>query len=356
MPENLTWKPDAQGRNTRWDGGLIRYAANGRQSFIIERMVNGQRYMVSTRTHALTQALKQLARFEADPMRYTRKEEVEDALFLTQELVDEFIEYSREVRKNSANWISTQRIYLTAWAEQLQSRELRKLSLKDDVDPALDAWKSGRPHRIKVLKAFMGWLRKVKRLLRSSEDATIDLPVPQIRPEQARRMKAVAPEHFEKAMTELKKLDRDVHDGMLVLGATGCHFSELQRFIRSGSIEPVPKGTRDAAGVLMFQHKSGVPHRVRVTRRALEAARRLKKRGIGWDNHTFGGRLKEACAAAGVAQFHPGELRHSVATWAVNAGSDPTSVAAFLGHRSVATLKKFYSTHASPKRVHTLVE
>lgn len=355
MRDELTWKPDALGRNTRWDGGVIRYAGNGRQTFVIERMVRGRRYMVSTRAHALTQALKQLARFEADPVAYTRKERVEAALFLTQALVDEFIEYSRDVRKNSANWISTQRIYLEAWKTRLDGRELRQLSLKDDVDPALTKWKTGRPHRIKVLKAFMAWLRKVKRLLRSSEDATIDLPVPQVRPEQARRMKAIPREHFDKALKELKDIDGDVHDGLLVLGATGCHFSELCRFIKDGSIEPVPQGGKDSAGVLMFQHKSGVPHRVRVGTRALAAATRLKKRGEGWDHHNFNAALKAACKAADIAQFHPGQLRHSVATWAVNAGSDPGSVAAFLGHRSTATLKKFYSTHAAPKRVPTLV-
>ena len=352
MANKLTWKPDRKGRDTRWDGGSIRYGESGTPSFVIERMVNGRRYHVSTRAHGLAAAIKQLARFEGDPGAYGRKTKEDEALLLTAELQDQFLSWSRYVKQNSPNWVSTQRIYLRDWGEQLLGRDLHRLNLRDDVDPALEAWGSGRPHRIKVLKALMGWLRKVKRLLRSAEDATIDLPVPQARPEQTRRLKAIPRDHFELA---LEHLTGSVRDGLVVLGATGCHYSELVRFIREGSIEPVPTGAKDAVAVLMFQHKSGVPHRVRVGKQALAAAHRLKERGVAWDHHTFNAGLTSACKAAGIAVFHAGQLRHSVATWAVNAGADPAAVAAFLGHKSVSTLKRFYSTHASPARVPTLV-
>lgn len=54
------------------------------------------------------------------------------------------------------------------------------------------------------------------------------------------------------------------------------------------------------------------------------------------------------------ATFKPGYLRHSVATWAINSGADPGKVAAFLGHRSPATTKKFYATHSVPMKVPTM--
>ncbi len=353
MAEQLTWRPDDLGRDTRWEGGRIRYDARGRATFVIERMVQGRRYMVSTRAHTLSAAMKHLARFEADPAAYTRKPERADPVLLTEELMEEFLTYSRDVKKNSGQWVITQRMYLKHWVEDLLGRDLRRLSLRDDVDPVLERRGAGRSQRIKVLKAFMAWLRKVKRLLRHAEDATVDLPVPQARPEQARRLKAIPRDHFDLA---LQHLVGSFRDGLMVLGATGCHYSELVRFIRDGSIEPVPRGAADAAGVLMFRHKTGVPHRVRVGEVALEAARRLKERGIAWDHHRFNDAIASACNVADIPIFHPGQLRHSVATWAVNAGADPAAVAAFLGHRSTATLKKFYSTHAAPARVPTLVE
>src|SRR5205814_9765688 len=56
-----------------------------------------------------------------------------------------------------------------------------------------------------------------------------------------------------------------------------------------------------------------------------------------------------ACKAAGIPSFGPGRMRHSVATWAVNAGADLATVSTFLGHRSSRTTKRFYATHATPK-------
>ena len=38
---------------------------------------------------------------------------------------------------------------------------------------------------------------------------------------------------------------------------------------------------------------------------------------------------------------------------AINAGADPAAIAAFLGHKSPATTRKFYATHAVPtNRIH----
>ncbi len=39
----LTWNPDAQGRPTCWEGGIIRYTAAGKAAFVIARMVKGRR-------------------------------------------------------------------------------------------------------------------------------------------------------------------------------------------------------------------------------------------------------------------------------------------------------------------------
>ena len=235
--------------------------------------------MVSPRAQTVSAALKHLPRFEADPSDYIRKDEEDDPLYLTNELQLEFLAYSRDVKMNVPNWVSTQRIYLKVWGEDLFGVDLRRLSLGEDIDTALEKRGNARAQCIKVLMAMMAWLRKVKRLVVSSEDATIDLPVPQAHPEQAKRVKAVPKESFEKALKELKG---SVRDGLMVLGATGCHYSALVRFIREGSIEPIPEGSKDGVAILLFQHKSGAPHRVRIQKQALAAAKRRKERGKAW--------------------------------------------------------------------------
>jgi len=40
---------------------------------------------------------------------------------------------------------------------------------------------------------------------------------------------------------------------------------------------------------------------------------------------------------------------HSVATWAIESGVDLPAMSTFLGHRTIATTKRFYATHATPR-------
>jgi integrase len=141
--------------------------------------------------------------------------------------------------------------------------------------------------------------------------------------------------------------------------------------------------------------KSGEPHRTRVGADGLEAAKRLLAystkmaeeraenvkaahearlaaagEGTDPDYEAPGGFSREwydravvaACAVVkrpdgeiGIPAFTPGRLRHSVASWAIDAGADPAQVAAFLGHRSPRTTRKFYATHSAPTKVPTLV-
>jgi integrase len=60
--------------------------------------------------------------------------------------------------------------------------------------------------------------------------------------------------------------------------------------------------------------------------------------------------VKSACKAAGLKKpFGPGQMRHSVATWAVDAGVDLATVSTFLGHRSPLTTRRFYVAFATPR-------
>jgi integrase len=92
--------------------------------------------------------------------------------------------------------------------------------------------------------------------------------------------------------------------------------------------------------------------RTAVSAEALEAAKRLRERG-SLSIEKYGLAVKAACRAAQIEPFTPGQFRHSVATWAINSGADPASVAAFLNHKSPRTTRKFYATHATPKKVPT---
>ncbi|RKI74230.1 hypothetical protein D7X55_02945 [Corallococcus sp. AB049A] len=89
--------------------------------------------------------------------------------------------------------------------------------------------------------------------------------------------------------------------------------------------------------------------RTGVSAEMLDAAKRLRERG-SFSVEKFRLAVKAACIAAKVPEFTPGRFRRSVATWVINQGADPAVVAAFLGHKSPCTTRRFYATHAAPTK------
>jgi integrase len=76
-----------------------------------------------------------------------------------------------------------------------------------------------------------------------------------------------------------------------------------------------------------------------------------------WYDRAVGPRAQSRQAAdgkIGIPVFTPGRFRHSIATWAFEAGADPFAVSAFLGHKSPSTTKKFYAALATVPKVPTL--
>ncbi|MBF5043182.1 tyrosine-type recombinase/integrase [Aggregicoccus sp. 17bor-14] len=341
-----------------WEGGFIRRDAKGRKVYVIRKMIEGTVYKVSTRAHSASAAVEQLRRFEADPSHYSPGGGPSgEPLLLDEHLAQAFLFWSRDEKKNSREWLEKQKRYLAWWADRLAGLDLRtgsggrRVQLTEHILPAL-ASAPNRQHRIAVLKAFYGWLRKERHLITPAQDPTLEtLVVPQARPAQWRRSKDIPAEHYLKAREHLASHWRD---GMDVQAGTGWHVSEVMRFAKSGTIEPHRGKAQEAGGVLVCpQTKSGETLRTAVSAEVLEAGKRLRQRGT-FGREKYGMAVRAACEAAGVPPFTPGRFRHAVATWAINNGADPAQVAAFLNHKSPSTTRKFYATHATPTKVPTL--
>lgn len=336
-----------------WPGGRIWEGADGTRTYVIRRKVQGRAYEVSTRCTQLRSAMSQLERFEKDPAGYEPGGPA-DHVVLDVEMVKAFLRWSRDDKGNSIQWVAQQKRYLAWWAGKLRGRDLRRVSLRDHIRPALDSTPNER-QRIEVIKALYGWLRKARHVITAAEDPTYgSLSVPQGRPEQWVTPKVIPREHHEKALAHMGPVWRD---RLTVLAGTGWHVTELQRFARSGIVAPLPSTASHEHGahavLVCPRRKSGEMQRTPVSSDVAEAGRRVIAAG-GFSVVWFHKVITAACRAGDVPVFSPGRYRHSVATWAVEAGADPAAVAAFLGHKSVSTTRRFYATLAVVPKVPTL--
>jgi site-specific recombinase XerD len=347
-----------------WPGNVHRQK-NGLDLFIIERKVRGRRYHVSTGAHTLTAALKQLERFEASPAEYDPRGGDGERLELTAKLIDEWKAHQL-AKGNTRVYVRDQARKMGAWLLKLNSADLRKLTLRH-LREGLQGL-SARKHRIIAIKSFFAWLRTEKGLITTAQDATLDLKVPQASPEKHRRRKVVPWQDVEAVLAHLTataaaeawrprarddRLEpgedlRRRRDCLLLLTATGWHVTELQRFIRGGEL--LRQASGDVLAVLVVRHKGGELARTPIVHREhLEAAERLRAAGKAPRN--LEKQHRAACLAADVPVFGLGVMRHSVATWAVEAGATPEAVARFLGHKDSRTTKRFYVDVAVPTNV-----
>lgn len=334
-----------------WEGGYFTTGKNGRASYVIEREVGGVRHHVSTRCSTRRAALEQLGRFEANPSAYVPAGEKPSApRRLTAELLEEFRQWQLNGKGVTARHAYYTGIYLADWIEDLGGVDLRNVTLKDHVDPALVRRIGAKPKRIAALKVFYGWMRTQKRLLVTADDCTLDLLVPQARPEKRRRKKAVDQLLVQKVLGKLPDRYRDV---LLFMACTGWHITEVQRFARdarSELVELTPEAVlRDGCLAVAKTWHKGKLWTVTpiVTQQHLEAARRIRERATfpRWFNVALkkvalelGGDLR-----TGAPYYFPlGVMRHSFATWHVQKGADAKRVSVALDQKDERTARDFY--------------
>lgn len=334
----------------KWLGGYVRIDARRRNVFVIERWVGGKKFHISTRCHAERQALEHLARFEADPTSYSPGGTLPEGIFISEALIGEHCTWSVDTRGNTRKHANQVKRFLEDWLEELDGRDLRKLSLHD-LRTELARWKTAKAYRIASLKSFFGWLRKERGLLRHAEDVTLDLPVPQAVPEKRRRTKAVTTKALNETLTHLRVAGKNrVYDCLFVLAHTGWHVTELWRFAHGTDprdIEETP-GHSKAVAVLTMMHKGGRRHRTSVASlEVLAAAKRVREAGT--IPKGFSAKVRAAAIACG-HDFGPGVMRHTVSTrlaerddWSMDAVGD------YLGHQDKRTTANFYADVAIPR-------
>jgi site-specific recombinase XerD len=320
--------------------GYVHRKRDGAPLFIIEKMVGGRRFHVSTRASNITAATEQLKRFESNPEAYSPSGDIGRPVRLTGQMLTDFRAWQRDVKGVTAKHAFYVAKYLADWGDDIGNRDLRALApheLREMVGR-----RTARAHRIAALKVFFAWLRQERGLLRHHQDATLDLKVPQSTPEKHRRRKVLDIAAVEAILPHLKGPSRAC---VVVLAATGWHVTELDRFARRGEL------LDDTAGaVAVTPHKSGDLHRTLLKHEShVEAAREVRANGCVPSR--LRSEIRDANAAAKLPRERwvtPGVFRHSVATWAVEDGASLEDVARFLGHKDPRTTRRFYVDMRTP--------
>lgn len=335
-------KPLGSSKRERIEGwpGYVHRQKNGKPLFIIEKQVGGRRFHVSTRANNITAAMEQLARFQANPEAYEPSGSTGRPVRFTAELLRDFRAWQRTAKRVSPKHARDVAKYLADWGDDIGNRDVRALSPSDLRE--MVGRRASKAHRIAAIKVFFGWLRLERGLIRSHQDATLDLKVPQSTPEKHRRRKVL---DFAAVQAAMEYLGADAKACVTLLCATGWHRTELDRFARSGELH-----IEGRKAVAVTPHKSGELARTPLEHKAhVEAAKHLRARGCVpvrlWRE------LHAASKAAKLLRekwLSPGVFRHSVATWAVEDGASLEEVSRFLGHKDPRTTRRFYVDLRAP--------
>lgn len=344
------------GKRERFEGWpfYVRRTAAGRPIFFIEKQIsvtdeNGHvtahRFHVSTRCTKLDAALKQLARFEADPFAYNPVGgDLRAPLLLTAELAEKFFNaqlakgLSRKYARETFTW-------LKHWGKRLKGVDLRRLNIARDVLPVLDDAGGARRSMMAALKTLCTWLRVERHELTSAEDATRDLRLPQA--EVAKRKKRVA-HNVGDVRKVLAKLRGVYRDALLFQWATSCHVSELERFVRDDRSrldefdkpERLADGTK-ALAVVRLWHKTQDWHSIALTRpEHVAAARRLRERGSLPSQNKLNATIYAACDLAKVPRMSF-VMRHTTLTRAAARGIGRERRMAHAGHQNAKTADRY---------------
>jgi integrase len=355
-----------------WAGGYIRQTKDGKKRiYIIERWHHGDRIHVSTGCTTLEAARKEFARYELDPLRYQPGGGAgAGALFLDTKLVLAYQEHQLE-KGLTEEWTDEVGRRLSKWADVLRGRDLRALSLHQDLLPALERL-THKPHSIKALKGLFRWLRETGRIERT-HDATLDLRVPQSRSNRPLGERAYPMELAERFYAGLSSWDyvpglkrgapptekakavtvslQPIRDIFVLRAKCGMHTSEIGRLAEGSGLVRELEGYGEIAGTLAFPHKRGDWHVVSVDAQTLAAAKRLRALGRVPTKVYLSRAMRRAGAEIGLPDFKLENLRHSFITWAAEHGTEirPKDVGVPLalvsqvaGHRSMAMTTQRY--------------
>ena len=355
-----------------WKGGRIQRLKDGRNRYVLRRMVGGVRYSLTLAARDEEEALGAFYAFRQAPLRFIadhksvkvakKRAGVKHGLRLDQALITALDRWLQQEGRSAKHRKNT-RSYLTWWG-----RIPRVLDLDGDgLDRALGKL-PGRKHRIIAFKTLGKFLTTTssddRPRLRPEENPARFLRVPKAK---GGKKKGYSRSTLERIYARIEPDQKVDHKGDATLAQLardvfrlqvhlGMHYTEVARLAaRAGTVEQVDHPV--IKGVVAFPHKGGFEHRVSLDARGYAAAMRLYTAGRLPSETRYRALLAQASRWLGTtAAVVPGRLRHSLVTlgqsgtlvWKEGQGVTLDVIAQITGHQGTATTRKHYNSLQVP--------
>lgn len=319
-----------------WKGGRTYADRDGQPRYVIEKMRHGRRYNVVLPARTVDPEAE-LALFLRNPDAYAQRAEQtgllpEEAVVITAEEIRGFVQYL-STKQRSAAYVKGVASYLREWANALNGRDLRYLTV-DECYKLLTAWEKdpnagrtadrkgkrrtgARRYRIISLQTFSRWLVKRQRL-KLGENVAALLEAPKAATARSRGQRAYTVEQVHEWYSKMGS--QRMRDCICLGAKYAMHQTEVARIAR-GDVEIEEVNTNGIAAIITFLHKNQRDHRLAIDAQALAAVRRLIALGRAptanrmnyWTHRT-------AALVKGGKPVHPKFLRHFATTLGKKAG------------------------------------
>lgn len=246
-------------------------------------------------------------------------------------------------------WTETYAKQLKSWPRDLRFRApvllkyAKKRPLEEIVDVADQIKRDGPKHGLTAAATnrYVALLRRIGNLAETW--GWTDKPLGRritLLAEHSERHRYLAPQDLERLARHADPLTADM---IRFAALTGLRRGELLKL----ELDHI----RDGMILLDATTKSGRPRGIPLPAQALAIARKRLPWGVTYS--ALRDRFLKACEAAGVDDFRWHDIRHTYASWLVQAGQPLTAVRDLLGHSSLAVTNRY--AHLAPAHLRAAV-
>lgn len=247
-------------------------------------------------------------------------------------------------------WVESSAKRLKSWPRDLKYRvdvlraytEKRPLEHLPEVADRIKADGAAEKLAPASINRYVALLRRIGNL--AERWGWTDKPLGrrvQLLPENSQRHVYLSPAEVDRLAAHADPLTADM-----------IRFAALTGLRRGEMLRLKPDQVRDGVLVLDAQTKSDRPRGIPLPEQAVAIARKRLPWGVGID--TLRARFVAAREAAGLPHARWHDLRHTYASWLVQAGKPLTAVRDLLGHSSLAVTNRY--AHLAPAHLRDAVD